>query len=373
MYLNKKKYWLEILLHILLWTAITYVLGSLSITAFKIRSDMRSGHNSIVMEQTIVKTFFPLCLITTGFLMVLFYSTVFWLINKVMLYKKAYLSILVVVAWFAIIFFLNYFIIGLFWDTSDPKIPGIAKMHLPNFGRANWLHMQLTILTIFLFTFGLAIAYFFAKAWIRNEIIRKQLEANQLSTEIKFLKSQINPHFLFNTLNNLFSMAQGKGNEELADGISRLSEMMRYMLYESNTEQVALRKEIEYLESYILLNKLRYPDDEVKVNFNYPEQIDSLFIAPMLFIPFAENAFKHGVMIGKPWEVDMGVNLFDKQVVFWCKNKNYSYVKKMDDKTRGIGLKNVKRRLELLYPNNYDLTINSDDENYAVELKINLT
>jgi two-component system LytT family sensor kinase len=104
----------------------------------------------------------------------------------------------------------------------------------------------------------------------KSELIQTQLQANQLSTEIKFLKSQINPHFLFNTLNNLFSMAQGKGNDELADGISKLSGMMRYMLYDSNEESVPLSKEITYLEECITLNKLRYADEEVIITFDHP-------------------------------------------------------------------------------------------------------
>jgi sensor histidine kinase YesM len=240
------------------------------------------------------------------------------------------------------------------------------------FAIGNWVHMQLTMLLIFLTTAGLSIAYFFLKEWARNELVRNQLEAYQLSTEIKFLKSQINPHFLFNTLNNLFSMAQEKGNDELADGISKLSGMMRYMIYDSNAGSVPLNKEIAYLEDCITLNKLRYADDEVKVIFDYPPQTGSITIAPMLFIPFVENAFKHGVSIGQTSGIDIAIIVSDQKLIFTCINTKYSAIKKMEDEKSGIGLENVKRRLDLLYPGKHNLQINEDHGKYIVKLEIDL-
>ena len=181
------------------------------------------------------------------------------------------------------------------------RVSNPGRLYLQNDGFSN------TLLFIFIIVFGLSIAYFFLKEWARVEKMRSELAAVQLDTEVKFLKSQVNPHFLFNTLNNLFSMAQKKGNDDLADGISKLSGMMRYMIYESNEEHVPLKKEIEYLENCILLNELRYAEGEAKVAFNYPEQTEGVLIAPMLFIPFVENAFKHGVAIGRSSEIDISI------------------------------------------------------------------
>ena len=226
-----------------------------------------------------------------------------------------------------------------------------------------------TILFIFIIVFGLSIAYFFLKEWSRVEKMRTELQAVQLDTEVKFLKSQVNPHFLFNTLNNLFSMAQKKGNDDLADGISKLSGMMRYMIYESNEETVPLKKEIEYLENCILLNKLRYADGEVKVLFDFPEQTEDIFVAPMLFIPFVENAFKHGVIIGQSSEIDISISIVKKQLIFSCENTIYNVIK-MDDEKSGIGLENVKRRLELVYPGKHQLFIKNADNKYIVNLGI---
>jgi two-component system LytT family sensor kinase len=227
-------------------------------------------------------------------------------------------------------------------------------------------------LLIFLSVMGVSIAYFFLKEWAKADLSRNQMKANQLSTELKFLKSQINPHFLFNTLNNLFSMAQSKGNDELADGISKLSGMMRYMIYESDAESVPLTDEIAYIKNSIALNKLRYANDEATVTFDYPDQVQDVFTAPMLFIPFIENAFKHGVLINQASEIDIAITVSGNQVFFSCENKNYSFVKKMDDNASGIGLENVKRRLELVYPGKYELVIKNDADKYAVTLKIDL-
>jgi two-component system, LytTR family, sensor kinase len=228
---------------------------------------------------------------------------------------------------------------------------------------------QLILLLLFIGILGVSIAYFFLKEWAKADVVRVKLEANQLSTEVKFLRSQINPHFLFNTLNNLFSMAQGKGNDDLADGISKLSGMMRYMIYDSNAESVPLNKEIEYLEDCITLNKLRYADDEAKVTFDYPAQTEGILIAPMLFISFVENAFKHGVIIGQSSEINISISMVNKQLVFSCQNTIY-HIKKMEDEKGGIGLENVKRRLELVYPGKYELFIKNTDNRYIVNLGI---
>lgn len=367
--MNIKKYGLEVLLHLLFWIAVTYMLSSIT----SISISQQTIHNGLRMVQNTFRSFFPLCLITVGFLMLLFYGNVFWLFKKAIQPKITYKQVVLICAWFAFTYLANYFVIGFFWH--DPGLPIDSLSHLIIVKRSqnDWDHRQLLILSIFLFMFGLSVAYYFVRAWIKNEFIKKQLEAHQLSTELKFLKSQVNPHFLFNTLNNLFSMAQSKGNNELADGISRLSGMMRYMIYESNTGNVSLSKEIAYLEDAILLNKLRYADDEVNVTFNYPQQTDDLTIAPMLFIPFVENAFKHGVLIGQQSPIDILISIKNKRVIFTCKNKNYSFIKRMTDDHSGIGLENVKRRLMLVYGNNHTLDIKNEEDKFTVILEIDLS
>jgi len=398
----KKKDWIEIALHIVFWAGIFYMLLSLTEPHIKVRID----NNGSVLERDIRHPLSPHIFLTLGFMVVLFYSNIFWLFKKAVHYKHILIRVILPVAWFSAIFFgANY--LDTLLPKQNPRDP-VLELLAPPQGKnkpavksdmvvriksgsphhniiTNDLAFQQTrafvfsgiglsntVFFLFIIVFGLSLAYFFLKEWARAQHISTQLQAVQLDTEVKFLKSQINPHFLFNTLNNLFSMAQGRGNDELADGISKLSGMMRYMIYESNAETVPLKKEIEYLENCITLNKLRYADDEALVIFGYPEQVKDILIAPMIFIPFVENAFKHGVLINKSSQIDIAISIpAENQVLFTCENQNYGFIKKMDDEKSGVGLENVKRRLALLYPGKYDLAI-THGEKYLVTLKINL-
>jgi hypothetical protein len=379
-------------LHVAFWIGVFYTLLSLTETHVTIRVDHAEGviKKDPVMIRDVRHTLSAYLFITLGFLALLFYGNIFLLFKKALHFKNILIRVAIPVFYFAAIFAANYYmgqqlsvpksdqpLVQAFkFDRKNgmpPALPVIKNdvvlrtdaMIFTRDGLSN------TILFIFIIVFGLSIAYFFLKEWSRVEKMRSELQAVQLDTEVKFLKSQVNPHFLFNTLNNLFSMAQKKGNDDLADGISKLSGMMRYMIYESNEEHVPLKKEIEYLENCILLNKLRYADDEVTAVFDYPEQTEGIFIAPMLFIPFVENAFKHGVTIGQSSEIDISISIANNLLIFTCENTIYS-VKKMEDEQNGIGLENVKRRLELVYPGKCGLLIKNTDNKYIVNLEINL-
>lgn len=377
----KAKHIIEILIHLAFWIGVYYTLNSLTSSTIKVRVN----HNGKILEKSAVDTIFPYSRFTLAFLAMLFYGNIFWIFKKVLRYKSLPAGIAMAAGWFILIFMANYILVGSKLNHNlplGPPLPGFNQSKGSSdhfmlnrnafFAMGNWMHMQLTMLLIFLTAAGLSVAYFFLKEWARNELVRNQLEAYQLSTEIKFLKSQINPHFLFNTLNNLFSMAQEKGNDELADGISKLSGMMRYMIYDSNTGSVPLGKEIAYLDDCITLNKLRYADDEVKVIFDHPAQTGNITIAPMLFIPFVENAFKHGVSIGQTSGIDIAITVSDQRLIFTCVNTKYSAIKKMEDEKSGIGLENVRRRLDLLYPGKHNLQISEDDGKYIVKLEIDL-
>jgi len=396
----KRKDWIEILLHIAFWVGVFYTL--LSFTEPHIK--MRINHNGTILQKDIQRTLSAHIFLSLGFMVVLFYGNTLWLLKKALRYKHVLIRVVLPVAWFSVIFLANIYLDTLLpaQKNSDPMLlmsPPPKSAHITINANVDRLKNQPfpddnvrkvvafqqssafifatdgfsnTLLFIFIIVFGLSIAYFFLKEWTRAEKFRIQLEAVQLDTEIKFLKSQVNPHFLFNTLNNLFSMAQDKGNDELADGISKLSGMMRYMIYESNAEKVPLADEIAYIKNCIALNKLRYADDEALVTFEYPAQIRNMLIAPMLFIPFVENAFKHGILINRPSRIAIAISASDKEVIFSCENENFSFIKRMDDQTSGIGLENVKRRLELVYPGKYRLDIKNSDDKYAVTLKIDL-
>lgn len=358
----KQRYWIEIFIHTVCWIGVYYTLGAL--TSSQIR--LQVVKNGIVQSQSFERTLYPYLFLTLGFLMLLFYGNIFWLFNKIIRYKQ---RVVVAGGWFFLIFTANYVIVGMLLRRGLPGFPHMPPVDGPARDVGEWRHTQLIMLLIFLAITGISIAYFFLREWARSELLHNRLQAQQLDTEIKFLKSQISPHFLFNTLNNLFSIAQQKGNDELADGISKLSGMMRYMIYESNVDRVSLQREIEYLQNCIMLHKLRYAEDEVKVVFDYPRVMEGVFVAPMLFIPFVENAFKHGVSINHTSEIKISFAVNEKELIFTCENTVYGTTR-MGGESSGIGLENIKRRLALVYPGTHILEMHDRGGKYNVALKI---
>jgi len=207
------------------------------------------------------------------------------------------------------------------------------------------------------------LVYFFIKA--QDE--KKSLENAGLKAEINLLKTQINPHFLFNTLNSIYAQAhQRSANTD--ESILKLSEILRYMIYDTGSEQINLEKDIHYLSSYIDLQKMRL-SNKVTVDYSVKGKLESVSIAPLLLIIFIENAFKHGISYVQPSVITIQIEVFDKTLTLLVRNPIVTLNKFVDG---GIGLKNVKRRLELLYPGNYCLDISSDKKSYVVQLKINL-
>ncbi|NAY92655.1 hypothetical protein GTQ34_12070 [Muricauda sp. JGD-17] len=225
-----------------------------------------------------------------------------------------------------------------------------------------------------LFYFGVSVSYGLLKRWQKNEQQRQLLKQEKLQTELNFLKFQINPHFLFNTLNNLFSIAQKHKISELEQGISGLATMMRYMIYESNVEQVRLETEVKYLQDFIEIQQLQFDeDDELIINFKIQGDMTGKFIAPMLFIPFVENAFKHGIDISKHSIIQIMLIIEDGNMKFSVRNTVHNTCSSLKIKTKGIGLANVKRRLELLYPERYTLMISEEKDTFESILTIPLT
>lgn len=211
----------------------------------------------------------------------------------------------------------------------------------------------------------------FAEDWFELEKKKKEIENERLTSELRFLKAQINPHFLFNTLNNLYYLAftQSPNTTEV---IAKLSQMMRYMMYDSNHPRVPLSKEIEYMQNYISLEKLRLSAD-VPISFEVQGNVDGAMIAPLIFITFLENAFKHGVSntAQNAW-VKVGIDISGKACVYTVENIKITYSDKTVNNKSGIGLQNVKRRLDLSYPDNYELNVQDLPDRYVVELKMNL-
>jgi two-component system LytT family sensor kinase len=232
--------------------------------------------------------------------------------------------------------------------------------HMMSFGP----YFLSTVFTSLLFLFLSAVLKFTVD-WFSNERVQRDLENQRLSAELAFLKSQINPHFLFNSLNSIYSLAYQK-SETTPEAILKLSEIMRYMLYECNDNKVDLTKEIQYLHNYIDLQKIRL-GNKAFIDFKVEGNIDNQQIVPLLLIAFIENAFKHGVANNAVTPIRVLIDVNDAHLHFYMQNKKHTNNR---DASGGIGLNNVRRRLNLLYPGKYNLEINDGEDTYTVELSL---
>lgn len=218
-----------------------------------------------------------------------------------------------------------------------------------------------------LFIMAMANLYALSLSWMLDRQAQELKEKERLKAELALMKHQVQPHFLFNTLNNLFGLACEAGNEKVADGISRLAEIMRYMTYETAAEKVALERELQYLKSYIELQKLRI-GTQVAVNYEFTGQVQNQQIAPLLLLPFVENTFKHGISFIDPSPIQINIEIKESALIL--KTKNKCYPKKEKIESGGFGLENVQQRLELIYPDQHELRIKNEGNAFDVNLKI---
>lgn len=205
---------------------------------------------------------------------------------------------------------------------------------------------------------------------IREQQRAKEKETENLKTELSFLRSQVSPHFMFNVLNNMVALARKK-SDLLEPSLIKLSSLLRYMLYETDEDKVLLEKEIEYLKSYIELQAQRFGKN-VDIHSNFEPVSDGFVIEPMLLIPFVENAFKHGTGLVPKAQIDIRLNLERDRLHFCVRNRYNENETWEKDKTSGIGLTNVKRRLNLLYPNSHSLQITKEGGWFSILLELNL-
>jgi hypothetical protein len=222
-----------------------------------------------------------------------------------------------------------------------------------------------TILFLLVFTVGTCVSMI--QRWLHTEQNRKETENEKLNTELSFLKSQVNPHFFFNTLNNIYSLAVVR-SEKTAPAVMKLSSIMRYILTETQRDYVPLSNEVDFINNFIDLQKVRLTD-KVVVNFSAEGNVDNLLVAPLLFIPFVENAFKYGVSTKAASEIHIRLWTEDNRILFTSNNYIVPSENNLMENT-GIGINNVKRRLELMYPDKHKLSTTQIDNHYIVHLEI---
>lgn len=341
-------------------------------------------------------------LINDLFLLGLFYFNINYLIPRFFIHKKLLKYFLCVLAALLVIAgqhiaverIYNHKFLPENMDTSSAKNlrneaffpPPSEKIMRPTLRPGNWENRNIReprildllgllffmiirkTLTIPLVLLLIGSFYKLSLLWFDSEREKERLQKEKLNAELKFLKSQVNPHFLFNSLNSLYVLAHKK-SEKTEESVLKLSQIMRYMLYDTNVESVSLNKEIEYLHNYIDLQRLRLPKF-LEISFLVEGVTDNLRIEPMLLIPFVENAFKHGISYSENCKIFILIKIESDFLILETENKIFQ--QKTANNYGGLGLANVKERLNMLYNNRHELTILKDETTFKVKLQLQL-
>lgn len=234
------------------------------------------------------------------------------------------------------------------------------------------IHQIESIPFFFLIAAFTSIVIAYLRRVFSKEKILLQTQVSAKSAELSSLRSQVNPHFLFNALNSLYSTALKENSEKTAEGIQKLGDMMRFMLHENNQDRILLQKEIEYLHNYIQIQSMRLDESqkiEIRVNIQEPDK--AIYIAPMMLNPFVENAFKHGISFRNPSWIYITLTLDATKLFFKVHNSLHPAQKKDPEEEKSkVGLENVKKRLELIYPNRHSLDIQQSERDYFIALTL---
>lgn len=267
---------------------------------------------------------------------------------------------------FLLIAFVTITVFGTIIWMVDPLLRKLAGLN--TWQNPWWKEYTRGLLGAFYITI-VSVLFRFVIDWFQNQKIRLELINKNQASELAFMKSQINPHFLFNTLNNIYSLAN-RHDDKALDAMVKLSGIMRYLIYDTQADRVSLETEVEYLENYLELEKLRLRDPD-SVKYSVEGEMGELEIAPMLLIPFVENAFKHGDKKAKAPVINIELTVHANVLIFKVKNSIPDRAIEKDQ-TEGIGLSNLRKRLEILYQNRHKLKITDQNGMYQAYLEIKL-
>lgn len=363
MKLNSDKGRIIIILHILAWIVF------LGLPLYSSRR-MQMGNDFLVIYYTI--------LAING---LIFYINYLFLVPRYFFQKKKYryyLSAFVLIVCF---FFVSDISSNLlFRNLSEEVRPGQYNRPSEGMGKpgppggiepvggafrgSHILGYSSTAIFIVFFSLGLKVI----ERQSKIEKMQEEMEKEKLNSELAFLKNQISPHFFFNTLNNIYSLI-AINTEDSQEAVLKLSKLMRYLLYESEHGDTKLSQEINFMKNYIDLMKLRM-SERVNLKVSFPDEYHDRIIQPLLFIPFIENSFKHGISYRESF-IDISMEAEAASIVFKCSNSLHRKTEKdAETETGGIGLENVRKRLDLLFPGRHELRINSSENRFDVFLEI---
>jgi sensor histidine kinase YesM len=330
---------IRILYHVLFWIAL-YVLDVL---IFGIGYENLDHFVTLVLAEIPPQVF-------------LAYTVMYWIIPRYVKNKRFNESLFLLL----VAFIVSGFVGHLFFFPFNLYEPNTSIADIPKiFVRGFYALLHASIF----------VAIKLIKMWYENEKRVSEMEKSKLESELKMLKDQVNPHFMFNTLNNLYGLI-GKNPIHAQESVLRLSRIMHHMLYESNHNRIPMQQEIRCIRDYIELEKLRYPGN-LSISLNVQEDVHALSIVPLAIFPFVENSFKHGAseMIEEAW-INIDFSTFKNSFVFKIENGKGP---KVTSESNGIGLNNVKRRLELIYGEDHSLQIIDGTETFLVILKVSLS
>ncbi|MCX6250014.1 MAG: histidine kinase [Bacteroidetes bacterium] len=351
--LNSRK--IEILFYVLLWTLVV------SVPFF---SERGSGH---LNWNNIAGHWVNLC----GYLIV-FLTNVYFLVPRLLL-KKRYLNYFVLImVLILLVIAVNIIIHPVFLQNAGPGMnvtPDGSRppdLNSPNPKPPFMVFFDTLIICIL--TVGAGTTIKLMSKWLSEEKLRKDVEKEQLKTNLALLRHQVSPHFFMNTLNNIHSLIE-IDSEKAQDAVARLSTLMRYLLYDSAQNKIELKKEIEFINSFISLMQLRH-SDEVEVNVVIPDQVPDTKIPPMLFISLLENAFKHGVSYPLKSYIYFELRIGKNSLNCIIRNSKHKITTDHQGDFSGIGLDNIKESLKLLYEDNFQLNIQDKESEFEVDLTI---
>jgi len=331
------------------------------------------------IPDTISKHFHTSLIVNDIFLLLFYYFNTLILIPKLLFKQKSVWYTLINIACFIAFLYIPKMIVDYISPENIDALQQMRNMRRgggprpqggppPNGGafsrRFNFFPWSYAVFLL-VYTIGTCISVM--QRWRQTERNKQEIENEKLNTELSFLRSQVNPHFLFNTLNNIYSLASVR-SEQTAPAVMKLSSIMRYILSETQTNLVPIQQEIDFIKNFIDLHLVRLTD-KVHVNFTADTANENTQIAPLLFISFVENAFKYGISTKETTDIDIKLSATTEKVSFSVINSIIKTENTIHDKT-GIGINNVKRRLELLYPDKHTLSVVDNGNKFIVHLDI---